>query len=343
VSARRVLVVGAGKRVQETALPAFTSMSSGCELAGIRARTKKRIECKDACFDVDEFAALREKDLEHVDLIYVAVGKHSVPEVLARLIEFGPERFDLLIDTPVLPLKLFRHLPLLERFRTTWVAEDCVELPWIEPVRVAIARGELGEVDEARFLRSAYGYHAIATAKKLFAAEVTRATRKVKAHATVERDLHLEGGKRVLIVEPRDYATGHLVVVGSTARLSDAPERESKCVPLLPLLEHNECVGFRAGSGTTWLDEDETLLMLGDDPGARVTARMSGMKRVGFLRLLRSIASGRGGYPVQEGLDDMLIDYALEKCGRWVATPFTSVRSAPARALFSGLSRIAGR
>ncbi len=343
MSARRVLVVGSGARVRETALPAFSSMSSGCELADIRARTPKRIECKDACFTVGEFGALREQDLEGIDLVYVAVGKHAVPEVLARLAQLGPQRFDLLLDTPVLQLKHFRHVELLERFRDAWVAEDCTELPWIEPVRVAIAHGELGEVSGARFLRSAYGYHAIAIAKKLFGSVVTSATRKVKAHATVERELILADGKRVLVVEPRDYANGHLVIQGSLARFSDAPERESKSLPLLPLLEHNECVGFRAGTGTSWLDEDETLLMLGDDPGARVTARMAGMKRVGFLRLLRSISAGRGAYPIREGLDDMLIDYSLGKFGRWIATPLTSVRSAPARALFSSVSRIAGR
>lgn len=343
MSARRVLVVGSGARVRETALPAFSSMSSGCELADIRARTKKRIECKDACFTVGEFSDLRERDLERIDLVYVAVGKPAVPEVLARLAQLGPQRFDLLLDTPVLQFKHFRHVALLDRFRAAWVAEDCTELPWIEPARVAIAQGELGEVLGARFQRSAYGYHAIAIAKRLFGSVVTSATRRVRAHATVERELTLEDGKRVVVVEPRDYANGHFVIQGSLARLSDAPERESKALPLLPLLEHNECVGFRAGSGTSWLDEDETLLMLGDDPGARVTARMAGLKRVGFLRLLRSIAAGRGGYPIREGLDDMLIDYMLGKFGRWIATPLTSVRSAPARALFSSVSRIAGR
>ncbi len=342
MSARRVLVVGSGARVRETALPAFSSMSSGCELADIRARTQKRIQCKDACFTVGEFGALREADLEGIDLVYVAVGKPAVPEVLARLAQLGPQRFDLLLDTPVLQLKHFRHVELLERFRNAWVAEDCTELPWIEPARGAIAQGALGEVSGARLLRSAYGYHAIAIAKRLFGSVVTSATRKVKAHATVERELVLADGKRVLVVEPRDYANGHFVIQGSLARLTDAPERESAALPLLPLLEHNECVGFRAGTGTSWLDEDETLLMLGDDPGARVTARMTGMKRVGFLRLLRSISAGRGGYPIREGLDDMLIDYVLGKFGRWIATPLTSVRSAPARALFSSVSRIAG-
>ncbi len=342
MSALRVLVVGSGARVRETALPALTSMSSGCELAEIRARTQKRIECKDAGFAVGEFGALREQDLEHVELVYVAVGKPAVPEVLARLAELGPQRFDLLLDTPVLQFKHFRHVELLERFRNAWVAEDCTELPWIEPAREAIAQGELGLVTGARFQRSAYGYHAIAIAKRLFGAEVTRATRTVTGHATVERELHLSDGRRVLVVEPRDYAAGHFVIEGSRAQLSDAPERERQALPLVPLLEHNECVGFRAGSVTSRLGEDETLLMLGDDPAARVTARMAGLKRVGFLRLLRSIAAGRGGYPIREGLDDMLIDYMLGRFGRWIATPLTSVRSAPARALFTNISRIAG-
>jgi len=343
VSARRVLVVGSGARVRETALPAFSSMSSGCELADIRARTKKRIECKDACFTVGEFSALRERDLERIDLVYVAVGKPAVPEVLARLAQLGPQRFDLLLDTPVLQFRHFRHVELLERFRAAWVAEDCTELPWIEPARVAMAQGELGEVSGARFVRSAYGYHAIAIAKRLFGAGVASARRTVKAKATIERELRMTNGVQVLIVEPRDYATGHFVILGTTARLSDAPEREGDALPLLPLLEKNECIGFRSGESTTWLDEDERLLMLGDDPGARVTARMAAMKRVGFLRLLRSISAGRGGYPVREGLDDMVIDYALQKFGRWVATPLTSVHSAPARTLFAGVSRFAGR
>jgi len=343
VSARRVLVVGSGVRVRETALPAFGSHSSGCEIAGIRARTAKQIEGNGTSFEVGEFAALREQDLEGIELVYVAVAKAAVPEVLARLAGLGPQRFDLLVDTPVLQFKHFRHASLLGRFRNAWVAEDCTELPWIEPARAAIAHGELGDVNAARFVRSAYGYHAIAIAKKLFGAGVAGAKRTVKGQAKIERELRMTNGAQVLIVEPRDYAKGHLVIVGSTAQLSDAPDRESNAVELMSLLEHGQCVGFRAGSRTHWLDADERLLMLGDDPGARVTARMAGMKRVGFLRLLRSISAGRGAYPVREGLDDMVIDYALQKFGRWIATPLTSVHSAPARTLFAGVSRFAGR
>lgn len=336
MSPKRVLIVGSGKRVLETALPAFLAPSSGWEIAGIRARTPKEIVSGGARFAVAQFAALRAEELAGVDLVYLAVGKAAVPEVLARLATLEPRRFALLLDTPVLVFKHFRHVARLGSFRAAWVAEDCTRLPWLDAVRAA--REELGPLARVRFERSAYAYHAVATAKALFGARVVSARR-----TDAGRELRFAGGARAEIVEPRDYATGHVVLEGARARLSDAPERESGALALAPLIEREHCVGFRAGSALVRLDDDECALMRGDPPQARVTARMAALKRVGFLRLARTLARGEPGYAAEEGLDDMLVDYALEKLGRWRATPLTSVRSAPARALFSALSRIAGR
>lgn len=336
MSAKRVLVVGAGKRVLETALPAFLCPSSGWEIAGLRARHSRAVEAAGARLEVAEFAALSARDLEGVQLVYVAVGKAAVPQVLAHLASLEPARFALLVDTPVLVFKHFRHTALLRRFRAAWVAEDCTRLPWIDAVRAA--REELGELRCVRFERSAYAYHAVATAKQLLGARVLSARR-----TGAGRELCFAGGARALVVEPRDYAQGHLLLEGARARMSDAPEREEGALPLVPLLEAGQCAGFRAGTQLVHLDADERALMRGDPPEARVTARMAALKRVGFLRLARTLARGEPGYPAEEGLDDMLIDYALEKLGRWRATPFSSVRSGPARALFSALSRIAGR
>jgi hypothetical protein len=67
------------------------------------------------------------------------------------------------------------------------------------------------------------------------------------------------------------------------------------------------------------------------------------MKKVGFLRLLREIAAGRGAYPLADGLDDMVADYWLEKTRRYWATPLTSVRSALARGIYRTISTVAGR
>jgi hypothetical protein len=70
---------------------------------------------------------------------------------------------------------------------------------------------------------------------------------------------------------------------------------------------------------------------------------MDGMKRVGFLRLLRSIAGGAGGYPLDEALEDAVVDYHLERLGRYRSTPLTNPRARLARLSYKWITRLAGR
>ena len=67
-----------------------------------------------------------------------------------------------------------------------------------------------------------------------------------------------------------------------------------------------------------------------------------GPKSLAALRLLKRIEAGRGAYPLEEGLDDMLVDYHLEKLGFYVANPLTSQRSALGRAALKLLTRRGG-
>jgi hypothetical protein len=99
------------------------------------------------------------------------------------------------------------------------------------------------------------------------------------------------------------------------------------------------CVGFRAGDAVTRLAPEESALTRGDAAGASVTARMESMKRIGFRRLLVSIAAGHGAYPVQAGLDDMAVDWFLERFGRWSPTALTDVRRPLARRFWGALGR----
>jgi hypothetical protein len=69
---------------------------------------------------------------------------------------------------------------------------------------------------------------------------------------------------------------------------------------------------------------------------------MDDLKRVGFLRLLAAIRDGRGGYPVADAIDDMVVDYHLEKLGRYRDNPLTSPRYALGRLALSTLTRLGG-
>ncbi len=336
---KEVLVIGSGRRVRETALPAFHRMRERFRVRRVFAKRAKSIGVEGTSYEVGAFADLAPGDLSGVELVYVAVAKDAVPAVLASLVRHDPGRFDLLIDTPVVRFRHFRHARLLDRFRSAFVAEDCIELPWIETVRAFVATGAVGEIARVEFHHSAYAYHATATAKALFGAErILRGRRRKREHGAAEREIRLSGGSEILLREPRDYATGHLVVHGTRGTITDDPSERASGHRLEPVDSDGACRGFRIGESRTALDPAECELMLGPWQAAHVTGRMEAMKRVGFLRLLRRLDSGRGAYPFDRALEDMVVDYYLERLGRYLATPFTDPAAPLARRILGALT-----
>jgi hypothetical protein len=333
---RRVWIVGAGKRVLETAIPAIASVPHHFEIAAVFARRVRTVDAAGRRFLVRTIDDLRAGELESEDLVYVAVGKESVPEVLRRLEALDRASLELLIDTPVLRLKHLRHRRLLEGWARAGVAEDTAFLPWYEPVRAAV-----GKVRRIVFERSAYAYHGFAQAKAI--AESTRVARAKRVRGkdgAARREIALEGGARAEVIEPRDYSVGRFLVEGTRGRITDRLAPGEKALELVPLLEKGACGGFRAGEIAEHLAPEEAELARGDPTNATVTARMESMKRVGFRRLLLAIADGRGSYPIDAGLDDMAIDWFLEKFGRWRRTPLTDVHRGLARAVWGAAGRL---
>ncbi len=344
MSERRIHVIGAGKRVLGTVLPVLDKVAARLALAGLYARTERTMQAGGGERRVRSVAQLGAGDLGDGDLIYLAVAKASVPEVLAHLCRLRPERLDLLIEPPVV---LFRQLGAarrLERFHSAEVAEDCVELPWLDVLRAPRARALIGEARRVVFQGSAYRYHALATMKKLFACDViSRARRKRSGAETARVDVRLKNGALGRVLEPRDYATGSFVIEGTAGSISDDPRGPDPGRVLRPVLEGGRCAGFQIGGFATTLDAVEVDLMGPCAAGASVTSLMEGMKRVGLLRLFRRVLAGESVYPVFEALDDMVVDFLLEKAGFFAASPFTSVKSRLGRRLLEGASGLALR
>ncbi len=337
-----VVVVGSGKRVREAALPALDRLADTFPVRAIFAKHAKTIVVGGVSRDVRALDTLGSADLAGVELVYLAVTKDVVPRVLAKLVDAGVAGIDLLIDTPVVRFKHYRHVDRVRSFRNAWVSEDCTALPWLETVeRASGDLGALGPLEHATFDRSAYAYHGVATAKALLGSRrVTRAWRHEAPAGSIVRELVLANGRRATLREPRDYAVGHVVIRGARGSVSD--RKGAAELPLEPIVAGRDWTGFRIGDVETRLDDDEIALLRGGDPGASVTARMDDLKRVGFLRLLRGIAAGRGAYPVDDAIDDMVVDYHLERIGGFLDNPFTSTHSALGRFLLRSLTRLGG-
>lgn len=346
---KRVVLIGAGRRILRHVLPTFAAMSDLYEVEGIYTRTVEAVESPRELSPMSDLTTL-----EGVDLVHAAVDKDSIPEVLETLAGLDPERTELLIDTPVLRFRHFQHLKWLERFRAIWVPEDCATLPWIPVVRRAIAAGAIGELKMLHLDRAGYAYHGLATVKTIAgAARVTSGRRVRVGNGLYERRLRLSSGHAAVLVEPRDYLRGHLRLIGSRGVITDTRERAPGDLAIE--LEHvkGECRAIRVGDFEERLDDAEASLTLpvGEEEtalaaylplDASVIARTGLMKRVGLLRLLRDLYAGHGAYPLSDGIDDMVCDYHLEKFGFWWDTPLTNPRSKPAQMLYRCASFFGG-
>ena len=332
------IVVGSGKRVVETALPAMLRCLE-LEVLGVFSRTPKTIEAAGRSFEVEGLDALTAERLSAARLVYLVVAKHAVPPVLGRLRSLGVSEVDLLIETPVLLFKHLGHLDLCRAFRNAWVSEDCTTLPWLDAIEGARSAHGLGAVRHVHLERSAYAYHGVALAKHLLGARVLRGKRTRWPSGLALRELSLQGGLRATAIEPRDYRAGRWWLACEHGAIADHALSKEELL-LEAVLDGGRCVGFRCGDVTTELDDDERALIGEPSGSSGVSAWMDGGKRVGFLRLLRGIAREDGAYPLDEAVDDAVVDYHLDKLGRYLSNPVTHVRAAPGRLLMKALAKV---
>lgn len=335
------LVIGAGGRVRDAVLPALARLGPAAELHGVFARKTRELEVEGRSHPVRPLGSLTAEEVRAARLVYVVVAKPAVGAVLRELKRFDVAHLDLLLETPVV---LFKHLGDLREtraFRRVSVAEDLSALPWLDLVRrLTAADGPLGAPRHLVLDRAGYAYHGVALSKALLEAErVARGTRRRRGANEVRR-LHLTGGRTVEWISPRDYAAGHFELQCERGRLSDRPAANATWIA--PLCERDRQVGVRAGDLEQRFDDEEAALVRTEGDTASLTARMQDMKRIGLLRLFRRLAAGEPAYPLSSGLDDMLVDYHLEKLGAYVANPLTSARGA-LRPLVEGALRVVTR
>ncbi len=78
-----------------------------------------------------------------------------------------------------------------------------------------------------------------------------------------------------------------------------------------------------------------------ENSGLGITARMEDLKRVGLYRLLGGIHGGKGAYSLREALDDMVIDYFLDKIGFFPAPALFGVKSPLGALLLKTVTKLA--
>ena len=343
---RRVIVVGAGWRVQTDVLPALERLDDYYELGGVFARAGGAItsQVTGTSYPTRRLDSLPAADLAPGTLVYLAVSKSAVPTVLATLTQHDVSAVDLLLETPGLQPRDLRHAGQIAGFRAAWAAEDCTTLPWLETVRAAAVHYQLGALREVVCDRSAYRYHGIAMIKTLLGDADLRTAQRQRGRGKVTRDeLRFAGGGTGVMIEPRDYATGTITLRFANGEITDGANGALRLEAVLGRGPAGPvCTGFRIGDVVTTLDADDSALIGEMQPGDSVTSRMDTMKRAGLARLLRAVhgSDAAAAYPVTQAIDDAMVGTVLGKVGRWRAHPWLAATTPIGRTVLGAISRV---
>jgi hypothetical protein len=250
---RRILLVGAGRRVQNNFLPSLACLKDRFEIVGIHSRTPSRLAPVANQWGVPAVERLEDFDLSGIDAVAVSVPTAQNGPVLARLAARA-ETLDLVIDTPIAwnTAEISNCAPFLETFKSVTVAEDYMNFPRFALARQVVRQGLIGELLSLTLNNIGYLYHGLALIRSFVGFDRPTATwrRALGGHAAAV-GYEFEGGFSAVVVGPyRRHAAGGLFVEGRTGIITEFPvdrdisARGKRVFVLSPMIKDGALAGF---------------------------------------------------------------------------------------------------
>jgi len=251
---RRVLIIGAGRRVQNNFLPALSCLSDRFDICGIHARTQERLLPVAKAWGIKPADNLANVDLAGVDVVAVSVPTAQNAPVLRQLLAKA-KRLHLVIDTPIAWSSEERALvaPLLDEFAGVTVTEDYMNFPQFGLLRDAARQGLIGEVRSLTLLNIGYLYHGLALIRSFcgFGPVLESRRHQLGSHGSVVSYRFQDNFTGTIIGPYRRHTTGGALLEGSSGVITEFPvDREAMAIDkpvhvLSPVYEEHRISKFK--------------------------------------------------------------------------------------------------
>ncbi len=313
----KIAIVGAGKRVRFTVLPAILALGNQVVLSGIHSRNPRSVALPDGS-ELSTITSLDAKHFEDIDIVIVAVRTNAIRGVLKALNDIPHKKdISIVMDTPPLQLSDFVKRRAFSGFKSVIVGEDWFKLSPILLIKDLIAGGAIGAPRQIMLDRMSYRYHGLATLRSI---ADTRWLRSIKAtmseYGKPSYVIVTGNGISCRTIMPRDYARGTLFVTGTRGWISNhAPDGDAGSGHL---------IGFpQEASG--WY---QPISLNGDMLPADAVDRymtalpveyledktaISRLKIRGYARLIEDLISDTVEYDIIDGLYDYVATAAVER------------------------------
>jgi hypothetical protein len=221
---KKVLIIGSGRRVQQTILPAVYYLRDTFRLVGIYSRKKKILRLPEKDSSVRTITNLDVIDFDTLDLIIVAVTTENVPDILQMLSHYSLRHIILFLDTPVLRMNHLWAIKYFSHFRSVYVTEDFVAMQNFRIVKKIIGKGKIGRLRTIFLFHSGFKHHALAIIRTIASSPfITSLFIRTQNSSVSELFATLPDGVRSRILLPRDYRSGRFLAVGERGHISDYP------------------------------------------------------------------------------------------------------------------------
>lgn len=293
---RRVLLVGAGKRAQETAIPALMALGSGVELAGVWARSSRKLKLYGGEFTAQTETGPEAFPIAEVDTIIVAVTRSQVPAVLRSLRQYDTSHAALMLDTPVLDPGDWGATAAFRRFRRVVCSEDAIALPPVAAARTLIEDGAVGAVRSIHFFHSGWRNHALASIRSMLGGrKPTRITVRRSNAKWSETRYRFPGGVRAMVVQPHLHGHGRMLIVGDRGAIADYETGRSDATQIGYVVEDGVFRGVTVGGER--VEHEHDRLMFENLPRGLEERTLDNMFKIrGFMELVAGVADDASPY-----------------------------------------------
>jgi hypothetical protein len=223
---RGVLIVGAGRRVQNNFLPALSCLADRFEIRGIHSRTPDRLRAVARRWGIAPVESLADADLTAIDVVAISVPTSQNAAVLRQLLARAGS-LHVVIDTPIAwsAEEKAEIEPLLDRFARVTVTEDYMNFPQFALVRDAVRQGLIGAVRSLTLFNIGYLYHGLALIRSFtgFAPVLHSARHRLGSCGAVVTYRFADDFTATVIGPYRRHTTGGLVIEGTAGIISEFP------------------------------------------------------------------------------------------------------------------------
>ena len=158
------LIIGSGKRVEDTLIPALNIVGEQTYLFTRNNEKREYLCSRYKIKGISELSSLP-KDLSK---IFLAIPNTEFLNYVKILSTMNLRQAELFIETPIIgPLKNFQIFKYSKYFKNLLVCEDWISKPFFKVVRILQAQKQLGNLKKVIFKNSGFSYHALAVTRNL--------------------------------------------------------------------------------------------------------------------------------------------------------------------------------